>query len=73
MGCEIITYTISPKGDVEVTVEGVKGSGCLKLTEHVISAVGEAKELDKKPEFYDGGTGVFNDITSTSGTGDGTN
>lgn len=67
MAVEKIIYTILPNGEVEVDVNGVKGSGCLKMTEHVVSALGDVKELSKKPEFYDGGSGVFSDINTGNG------
>ena len=50
-----VKVTIKPGGEIEVDVDGVKGSGCEKYTEAVLKAVnGDVIKDEKKPEYYAG-------------------
>jgi hypothetical protein len=49
---EEIIVTISPTGDVQVTVEGVTGSGCAVLTKALQDALGTTTEDRKTAEYF---------------------
>lgn len=43
---------ISPAGEVEFEVKGIKGKGCLDLAKQFEEALGEVTERKRKSEFY---------------------
>ena len=47
-----LKITITETGEVQIEVEGVKGSKCLKLTEDIENELGEVISREKKSEFY---------------------
>ena len=48
-----IKVHIQPNGEVEISVEGVKGSQCLKLTEFLERELGEVTAKELKPAYYE--------------------
>ena len=44
---------IKPNGDVEISVEGVKGRECVKLTEFLEKGLGEITARKLKPAYYE--------------------
>lgn len=53
MQLEQIEYIIREDGKVELKVRGIKGSGCVKLTEGVLSKLGEVIACEKTQEYYE--------------------
>ena len=49
---EEIEITISEDGEVELHVQGVPGSDCMKLTEDLEEALGVVLNREKTNEFY---------------------
>ncbi|MDY6969463.1 MAG: DUF2997 domain-containing protein [Spirochaetota bacterium] len=47
-----LNITITKTGKVEISVEGVKGSKCLQITEDIENELGEVIAREKKSEFY---------------------
>jgi hypothetical protein len=47
---------IQPNGEVEVSVEGVKGTQCIKLTEFLEKELGEVTARELKPAYYEKAT-----------------
>jgi len=45
---------IGADGEISVEVIGVKGGGCLKITQELEAALGEVVEREFKPSFYSG-------------------
>ena len=50
---ERLVFRILQDGTVEETVSGVKGNGCLDLTEKVEEALGVVQYRKEKPEYYE--------------------
>lgn len=48
---EEITITISPEGETEVSVKGVKGKGCQALTKALEDALGTVTSDTPTPEM----------------------
>lgn len=48
VGDSYIRYLISPRGDVEVEVFGVTGSGCRQVTAPVLTALGGRQQSRDK-------------------------
>jgi len=46
--------TIKSDGEVVVDVVGAQGRDCQKIVEPLHAALGQVKEEEKKPEFYQG-------------------
>ena len=44
---------IKPNGDVEISVEGVKGNECVRLTEFLEKGLGEVTTRELKPAYYE--------------------
>jgi len=51
MSQEIIV-SISPSGEVKVTVNGVRGPACTDLTKAIEQALGSVKADRKTPEYF---------------------
>ena len=49
---ERLVFRILQDGTVEETVSGVKGNGCLNLTEKIEEALGVVQYRKQKPEFF---------------------
>jgi len=49
---------IQPNGEVEISVEGVKGNQCVKLTEFLEKGLGEVVIKELKPAYYEKATVV---------------
>jgi hypothetical protein len=47
-----ILVSISPNGEVEVTVNGVCGPACADLTKAIEQALGSVKADRKTPEYF---------------------
>ena len=47
---------IKPNGDIEISVEGVKGHECVKLTEFLERELGEVTARKLKPAYYEKAT-----------------
>lgn len=47
-----LKISIGPTGDVQIEVEGVKGSKCLKLTEELENELGLIINREKKADYY---------------------
>jgi len=47
-----IMVSISPSGEVEVTVNGVSGPACTELTKAMEQALGTVKADRKTPDFF---------------------
>ncbi len=47
-----VIVKISPGGDVRFEVEGVKGNGCLTLTQGLEKSLGQIEHRIEKPEMY---------------------
>jgi acylphosphatase len=54
---EVKVY-IRPNGEVEISVEGVKGNQCVKLTEFLEKELGEVTTRELKPTYYEKATVV---------------
>lgn len=50
---ERLVFRILQDGTVEETVSGVKGTGCLDLTEKIEDALGVVQYRKEKPEYYE--------------------
>ena len=50
---ERLVFRILQDGTVEETVSGVKGTGCLDLTEKIEEALGVVQYRKEKPEYYE--------------------
>lgn len=48
-----IIISIKPDGAVTVEVDGVKGAGCMELTEQIEKALGTVSSNIKKKEYYE--------------------
>ena len=48
-----IKVYIQADGEVEISVEGIKGSQCLKLTEFLERDLGEVTDREFKPAYYE--------------------
>jgi hypothetical protein len=48
-----IKVRIQPNGEVEISVEGVKGNQCVKLTDFLERELGEATSKELKPSYYE--------------------
>jgi acylphosphatase len=48
-----IKIYIRPDGEVEISVEGVKGRECTKLTEFLERELGEVTDKELKPAYYE--------------------
>ena len=48
-----IKIFIRPSGEVEVSVDGVMGESCIKLTEFLEKALGEVANRDLKSAYYE--------------------
>jgi acylphosphatase len=51
-----IKVYIRPDGEVEISVEGVKGRECTKLTEFLERELGEVTDKELKPAYYERAT-----------------
>lgn len=47
-----LKISISPAGEVQIEVEGIKGSKCLKLTEDLENELGIIVDREKKADYY---------------------
>jgi len=48
-----IVMTVDPKtGKIEVETTGFKGKECIEETKWLEKAIGKAKQVKKKPEYY---------------------
>jgi hypothetical protein len=47
-----ILFTIDPNGNISITVEGVKGGDCLKITEELEKAFGIVLDREHTAEYY---------------------
>ena len=47
-----IHVCVSPQGDVTVEADGFEGSGCEAATHAIESALGQAKQRTRKPQFW---------------------
>jgi hypothetical protein len=47
-----LKITITETGEVQLEVEGVKGSQCLDITKDLENELGEILTREKKSEFY---------------------
>jgi hypothetical protein len=47
-----LKISIDPTGNVQIEVEGIKGSKCLKLTEDLENELGIIIDREKKSDFY---------------------
>jgi hypothetical protein len=47
-----LKITISETGEVQLEVEGIKGSKCLDITKDIENELGETLTREKKSEFY---------------------
>jgi hypothetical protein len=56
MASKKIKIYIKPNGDVEISVEGVKGRECVKLTEFLERDLGEVTARKLKPAYYEKAT-----------------
>ena len=50
---ERLVFRILQDGTVEETVSGVKGTGCLDLTEKIEASLGVVQYRKEKPEYYE--------------------
>ena len=50
---ERLVFRILQEGTVEETVSGVKGTGCLDLTEKIEESLGVVQYRKEKPEYYE--------------------
>ena len=50
---ERLVFRILQDGTVEETVSGVKGTGCLDLTEKIEESLGVVQYRKEKPEYYE--------------------
>lgn len=50
MEMQEITVTILPGGEVKIEVNGVKGGGCMELTEQLEKALGSVSSREMTPE-----------------------
>ena len=50
---EEITVTITPDGNVKVSVKGIKGKSCKALTKGLEAAFGDAEHTAQTGEFYE--------------------
>jgi len=50
---ERLVFRILQDGTVEETVSGVKGTGCLDLTEEIEDALGVVQYRKETPEYYE--------------------
>lgn len=48
-----IEVIITPKGEVEIRVAGVKGMGCVELTRALEEALGEVLARELQPAAYE--------------------
>ncbi|MCG8416326.1 MAG: DUF2997 domain-containing protein [Proteobacteria bacterium] len=64
-----IEITISPSGEVEFTVKGIKGSSCLDATKFLEEALGgEVVEQERTSEYYEEGQSSY--VSSYAGGDD---
>lgn len=49
---EEIEFIIMPDGTVKEEVRGVTGPGCEAMTQAIEAALGEVKQREHKPEYY---------------------
>ena len=47
-----LKITIAENGEVQIEVEGIKGSKCLDITEDIEKELGIIVNREKKSEFY---------------------
>ncbi len=48
-----INIEILPNGKVNLSVDGVKGSGCEDLTKFIEEALGEVQSRERTAEYYE--------------------
>lgn len=56
MAKQELEIVITPSGDVQINVNGIKGDKCLDLTKSLEQALGETVQRTLKPEYYESGT-----------------
>lgn len=56
MASKKLKVYIKPNGDVEISVEGVKGHECIRLTEFLEEGLGEVTARELKPAYYEEAT-----------------
>ncbi len=52
MEMQEVTVVILPSGEVKIEVNGVKGGGCLELTEQLEKALGTVSAREMTPEAH---------------------
>ncbi len=62
-----VKFTVAPGGSIEMEVVNGEGESCTLATREIqlsLASAGKKVEEGKKPEFYEGGSGisVFNDL-----------
>ena len=55
MAKQELEIVISPSGDIQISVNGMKGSKCVDLTKSLEEALGHAVQRTLKPEYYESG------------------
>lgn len=62
-----IKFKIDRDGNVDIDVSGVEGASCADITRAFEEALGEVKEVQRKPNFYVELEGTENHIYETEG------
>lgn len=63
-----VIIRISPSGNINLEVEGVKGNGCLSLTQGLEAGLGQIQSKIEKPEMYQMEE-LIQGVTNGNGTG----
>ncbi len=52
MADRVIEVQVGPEGEVIIEAHGFKGQGCKQSTEFLVEALGKAKDVKEKAEWY---------------------
>ena len=67
MAKQELEIIISPSGEIQISVNGMKGNKCVDLTKSLEEALGQRLQQTLKPEYYE--SGITTDIQQNRQSG----
>ena len=67
MAKQELEIIISPSGEIQISVNGMKGNKCVDLTKSLEEALGQRLQQTLKPEYYE--SGIATDIQQNRQSG----
>ena len=67
MSKQELEIVIAPTGEIQINVQGMKGSKCVDLTKSLEEALGHVVQRTLKPEYYESGISIETQPNRQSG------